>query len=140
MYVVLFLTHSLSVALFTLILLIFGSDITYKLSQTYNTAITSLSPSPLSSPLSPQSPQSIATSTFQQQQRAEILKKRLLVGRIVTLLIICFLCYLLRVILIVLNVYDYLYPGNHREFTEWPLGAWFFVSSVIPSVGPVSSS
>ena len=143
-YAILFITYSLSVALFTLILLLFGGIITYKLSQSYRTVHTL---SPTSSSLLPltispnfQQQQSQQQQQLQQQQAAEILKKRLFVGRIIIVLIVCFLCYLLRVVLIILNVYDNLYPNNHQTYTEWPLTTWFFVSSVIPSVGPVRNS
>jgi hypothetical protein len=104
--------HVLSLLVFTLILLVYGIHIKQRLSQSYGR---------------------------QTMDENDIKRKLAIILRINSVLNICCLCYLIRVILLCWVIYDTIqYESDSGGVTgHIPLILWFVLTGWIPTVGPV---
>lgn len=104
--------HVVSLLAFTIILLVYGIHIKHKLSQ------------------------------GQTMDQVDLNRKLTIILRINSVLNICCLCYLIRVILLCWVIYDTIqFEADSGGVTgHIPLVVWFFLTGWIPTVGPVSDS
>jgi hypothetical protein len=102
--------HVVSLLAFTIILLVYGMHIKHKLSQ------------------------------GQTMDQVDLNRKLTIILRINSVLNICCLCYLIRVILLCWVIYDTIqFEADSGGVTgHIPLVLWFFLTGWIPTVGPVS--
>jgi hypothetical protein len=107
--------HVLSLLVFTLILLGYGIHIKHRLSQSYGR---------------------------QTMDENDIKRKLAIILRINSVLNICCLCYLIRVILLCWVIYDTIqFEADSGGVTgHIPLILWFILTGWIPTVGPVRVS
>lgn len=72
--------------------------------------------------------------------RSDIEIKMKLILRISLVTSICVLCYLLRIIVFSLAIYDVLYENNHSSYVFYNSSnvIWYLLIDWIPSLGPVS--
>lgn len=103
--------HVVSLLAFTIILLVYGLHIKHKLSQ------------------------------GQTMNQVDLNRKLTIILRINSVLNVCCLCYLIRVILLCWVIYDTIqFKADSGGLTgHIPLVLWFFLTGWIPTVGPVST-